>query len=436
MRVRPLLSLCLLVALTSPAAPAQGPVHRLPPQDRLAQPRTVFSTTRRFMVSGYAARDAAELARWVEEVCRQYEESWGAVPFGRGEYVEIARAGGDAPPVFRVVQAQGVVDGRLVQRLVLADEADRDDAAEGLVALLLARGALAGGAAGTNEVRHVPDWLASGVALNLKPEARAAHRVAAMDRWRAGALIPPDEVMARAVMPEGRWTEKVDAAVFLDWVQTFAQHRAVVGEAARICMEGGSVDFSWVASRLGLGTARQAEQAYELWLAQLRDRYGGRMDQQDRALQELKEWLVIPVAQLAAAGAPRVKAPMQFAELIPHRHEPWARKVAGQAAVRLQLQVMGHAPEVRAAAEAYAEFLQALAGPPSGPLGGVWQARRSEGRLCAALQRAESMREAMERQARERAAYLEQFQTTGGTVEPAVRVYLDAWENRSDESVP
>lgn len=403
---------------------------RVPPQPASGEPRTVFSTSRRFTVTGFPAGTAVELARWADDVADRLAQATSPAPWPRGDYVEISASATEG----EVTKAQGVADGRLQQRLWLGvgERLDQEDALEALVWLLLNRQVLyeQEPAAREADPASVPDWLAVGLAQNLYQELRQRNTRFGVDRWARGEQLALHEVAAREVMPPGRWMEKVDASLTVSWLLSRnPSWGACWTEQAR----GALSPVRWILLLSGMPSVREAEKLRDVWMAQQQDQRQALGEIDDRKLAEMRAWGVIPVDELRAAGATS-REPLMLKDLVEQRKEAWARTVAERRALRVQLAGVGQAPEVQLVARCYAEFYEALA-RQGGRRPAAWLGRGGGGaKLNALLQQAEEAREALEASLRARSEYLAGWTAEGvrrdeaAEPDPAVRRYLDEVE--------
>jgi hypothetical protein len=433
------LSALLLVA----GAEAQPTRPRIPPQEGADDPRTIFSTSRRFMISGCVPLVAADLVRWADEVAARLEENLGPTPFERGEYIEITCRDLQAAP--RVERHQDFSDGFLRQRLELYGLAqlDQEDVLEGLTWLLLNRRVAARqeGHGEDDEPGRVPDWLAVGVAQGLYAELRERNLGAGLERWAAGQMVAPDRLTARLVMPAGRWAEKVDAALWVAWLLSRPDALAQFNEAwDRVAGRQPLPAAWWMAPRGGEVARRQAEREWELWLAEQRDALRGWGGLNAQQLAHLRDVRQVEAVDLAAVHAPAELGSLGLDQLVQYRDEKWARLLASRIALRLRLTAVGQSVEVQTVASLYADYLDAITG--KGGYGwSIFRRGPSVRKLRGLWQAAEEARERLEGDYEARANYLERVSAQlfdagskaepAEPVDPAVQRYLDDVEERA-----
>lgn len=409
------------------------PLLRTPPQPREgATSRTVFSTTRRFLVSGFAPGAAADLARWCEAVAGRVENMLGPIPMDRGWYLEIQGRPGD-----RVVRAQGWVDGLLQQRLEVGrdDELDQEDVLEGLVWLLLNRWAVAlqSPADRANGLAGVPDWLAVGVAQNTYPELRTRNAEAVQERWREDRLTPWPALVEQEILPAGRWAAKAEAGQLVAWLLDRNARMDAFWEAHA---KGLRLNAEAVARQvLALGGVEEASQAWEVWLAGQNNRRRAMTGVDAAQVAEFDALSRVDDPELQAVRAD-VSAPLTLADLVALRKSRWVPALATRRSWQLQMAMLGRAPEWQEVAQRYIHFLEALAGRGEGYRGGLFGRGASGRQLLALLGEAELARDRLRQDIQARSTYLDRVEQGAGPDVEAVRAYLDDVERRAAGETP
>ncbi len=418
---RALLLLALTVGpiISAPRAVAEP----LPPQDRLAQPRTVISASRRFIVTGLPAARATELARWAEEVADRIQRQTGPLPFERAQFITIEADAQEGLP--EVESKQTCVNGEIVQTLALRglDQLDMEQAEEVLGGLLISRfiHTAQRPAARCPEPARASDWLVVALVHAGNPDLRRRNLDHALARRRAGEITPFAALVDQHVMPAGRWPQKADAMALWLWLSESPRAGAMLAEAFRLQAEGRRPDAGWWAEqRLGERNSEAAARAWEQWLdaRQGRTRLSGSGESES-----ILNVRVIPAQELEAAGGPRTLADQPLDALIPLRKEPWCRPFAIRHALRIRLEAIGHEEEAQQVAEAYAVFLDRLAkGEAARRLASLWKdAERRRERYAALLDARRRFLDAVE----------EQYGAPRPPADPVTR-YLDEVEARME----
>lgn len=422
------------VLLTASISWAQWDSTPPPPATETANIRTVFSTSRRFVISGFPPAAAADLARWTEEVAQRLEELLGTCPWERGWYVEL-----QGVPGSQVSRAQGWVDGMLQQRLILGrgDELDQEDALEGLVWLLLNRWPIQrqSGADRTRELATVPDWLSVGVAQNLYAELRARNAATIQTRWREDRLTAWPELVEGEFMPAGRWAAKAEAGLFVAWL---LERRARLDTLWEKCAHGHRMNADEVAQHvIGVANRAEATSAWEVWLAAQQDRKRVVTGVDLEQVAEFDALSRIEDPELQAVQA-NVRAPLTLADLIALRRAPWVPALATRRGWQMQMAMLGRGAEWQAVAQRYLHFLDALAGRGKGYRGGLFGRGASSRQLQALLVEADEARERLRREIQARTAYLdaEELSRHANGVDAEVKGYLDAIEQQQAEESP
>ncbi len=409
------------------------PVHPvaaqpIPPQERLLQPRTVFSPTRRFMVSGLPPAEGITLGRWAEEVAERVQSVMGPVPFERGQFVEVVvDVTGESGLTVEAVQR--CVDDEVRQLLIVRrlDEDSMEAAEERLGGLLLNRYALArqAPAARCASTVRVPDWLSVGLAHQTNPDLRRRDLALGMKRWARDELVSMDEVMTQSHMPLGRWARKADATLLVNWIVATPRGAEALHEYIRRLAEGAPFSpAEWRARLTGQADARVAAQEWDLWIAHLQGRQREIGVGSVASVLRLRE---LALEDLSAVSGPPEWAGASIVQLVGARKEPWVRQLAVRLAVRFRLETLGIEPEGQLMAERYALFLDALAGRPR---------IASESRLQELWSQAEESRIALETLLESRRLYLQDLEDRldpdagKGAAPASVREFLDDIEQR------
>lgn len=333
-----------------------------PPQQRLLRTRTVFSATRRFVVSGLPADRATELAQWAEGVADRIAGALGAIPFDLAQPLQIESGmGPNMEPVIRV--AQGCRDGEIWQTLTLRglDALDIEQAEEALGGLLINRHAQAmqDPTARCLEPARVPDWLAIGLTHRSRSDLRRRDQTVAFERWSVGELSSFPALMENFVMPQGRWPQKADAMLLVDWLMAGPREKDLLLDAFRLQANGNPPDAGWWAKQVvGQADTGRAERAWDLWIAEQRARarastFGD--------VQNLLGMNSIKRYDLESAGGPAELSDAPLSALISYRSEPWVQSFSVRLALRFRLESIGQEDEAVAVAGGYARFLDQMA---------------------------------------------------------------------------
>lgn len=416
---------------------------RLPPQTAAGPEgaRTVFSTSRRFMVSGFAPAAAANLAHWAEDVAGRMESALGPLPMDRGWYLEL-----QAVPGSQVAKAQGWVDGLLQQRLEVgrSEELDQEDALEGLVWLLLNRWPVQRQTVATRaqSLATVPDWLAAGLAQQLYPELRRRNATVVQERWQEGQLASWPELLEREILPTGRWVAKAESALLVDWL---LERKARWEPLWKSCAEGKRMGADEFARQvLAMDGAPAAAQAWEVWLAGQQERHRGVQAVDAQQVAEFERWSMFEAADLQAVRA-EATPPLALADLIALRRERWVPALAARRSWQLQMAMMSRAPEWQDVGRLYLEYLEALAGRGPGYTGGLFGRGPSARQLASMLTDAERARVRLRDEVQARTDYLDLAEATYATEgavssdparERAERRFMDEMEQRWSPSSP
>lgn len=402
----------------------------IPPQDRIEEPRTIVSRSRRFVVSGLPAARAVEIGRWADDVADRIQRITGPLAFARGEHVQIEVKVHSANPLIEPMES--CADGVRIYALRVEgiDSVDPEAAEEALGILLLNRQAqsLQSPPDRCERPARVPDWLAIALTHAANPDLRKRDLDAAVMRNFSGERTPFAALVDQHVMPPGRWPFKADATALWLWLAESPRGAGtLLADAFRKYAAGTPPDAAWWAGqRLGSPDPALAERRWQEWLdarqRAIRPAQDGSAE--DAFLGAIRQ---IPREDLIAAKGPEDLAGQPLSSLIEHRKNAWCRQVAVRLAVQIRLSSIGREEEVRQIAESYASFLDALAkGDKPKKLMSLWNA-------------AESRRQAYGVFAESRRRYLDeveqQYLLERGTSDPVSR-YLDEIEKRRNTLRP
>ena len=396
----------------------------LPPQDRLAQPRSVFSPSRRFVVSGLPPTRGMEMAVWADGVADRIQRLLGTIPFDRGDTLEIEVAEEAEEAV--IDARQECVGGRIRQVLALRglETMDQEQAEESLGSLLVSRyiQAFQSAASRCEQPARAPDWLVVGLVHRTRGDLRRRDTDAGLQRWSVGELESLGTLLTLSHLPAGRWPQKADATLVVNWLFDSPRGASLVIDSFRAEGRGRRPDAKWWAERLvGAPDPDAAERAWDLWLAH---QQGGRRTVGAGDSLSLLRINALPAEELDAVNGPPALAGAPLSALIAHRKEPWARQLAVRLALKVRLSAIGQEDELVALAETSARFLEALARA---------QSRRSINSLW---KEAEARQRTLENLVETRRRFLDLVEARmeiGPESINAVQLYLDAVERRVSE---
>jgi hypothetical protein len=250
------------------AACAAAPALAAPARD--AAP-VLASASDTFRAIEFPSADGLKVLTWADDVLRRMEAQLDhPLPAFSGQPVQIvARTGTQGPA--RVVKAQGWVDGYLVQKLILSDPStiDQEDMLSGLCWLLLNRYAIAHQSVAQRKdaLAVTPDWFSVGLAQSLFPSLRERQFDVVLERRGRGEEMTIEQILAKQYLPAGRWSEKDECGVLVDWLMDTDGSRPVIGDLSRVWAAGQKVTARWVARRLGFKALGAAELAWSEWVA-------------------------------------------------------------------------------------------------------------------------------------------------------------------------
>ncbi|MFH0907235.1 MAG: hypothetical protein V1929_00530 [bacterium] len=430
-----------LALLISPDAGAQEATNSA---------RTIFSTSRRFVVQGLGAEDASAIAQWTEEVSRRLESLVGRpVPVKGHQPLELVPRS-DAGGAARVITAQGYVDGQVRQRLVLVNPGalDQEDLLEGLCRLLLNRYviALQSSRQRAANLGNVPDWMAVGAAQTLYHEIRTRNARMMLARWKTNQAFPLGAILSLQNLPGGRWNEKALCGLMMGWLATWPDARPRWGRMFERLAAGQRIDDAWMASSAAYGSARDMNKAWDVWLAHQCVQHDWARGPVQR-LYDLKQVLRVNPDDYGVAVERDVAVPLAPAAMIDLRKRTWMDALTARVALKIQWLAIGQPAELQDVVRGYVAFMNALAARAPAYRGGLFGRGPSESQLREMLAEADAALAGYERDAVQRKDYLDsvavRLDATGaatwnGLAVPAGdpqdeerRAYLDGLELRT-----
>ncbi len=423
--------------------------ERVPPPATNAT-KVVFSTSRRFVVQGLRAQDAAAIALWTEEVARRLESLVGRPVPVKGhmplELVTRSETGGAA----RVITAQGYVDGQVQQRVVMVnpDQLDQEDLLEGLCRLLLNRHviALQSSRQRAAELGDVPDWMSVGAAQTLYHEIRVRNARLMLSRWKMNHSFPLAGILNLQTLPGGRWNEKALCGLMTGWLATWPDSSQRWGRMFDRLAAGRIIDDTWLAASAGYGSARDMNKAWDVWLAQQCVQHDWARGPVQR-LGDLRQALRINPDDYGVAVERDVAVPLVPAAMIDLRKRPWMDALTARVALKIQWLAIGQPAELQDVVRGYVSFMDALTARASAYQGGLFGRGPSESQLRKLLAEADAALEGYEKDAVRRREYLDsvaaQIRGAGsatwnglaipwaGEEDEARRAYLDELEQKT-----
>ena len=247
---------------------AAAPALAAPERD--AAP-VLASASDTFRAIEFPSADGLKVLTWADDVLRRMEAQLDdPLPRFSGQPVQIVSRAGTGSPA-RVIKAQGWVDGYLVQKLILSDPAtiDQEEMLSGLCWLLLNRYAIARQSVAERKdaLAVTPDWFSVGLAQSLFPSLRERQFRVVLERRGRGEEMSIEQILEKQYLSSGRWSEKDECGVFVDWLMDTDGARPLIGDLSRVWAAGQKVTARWMARRLGFKDSGSAEVAWSEWVA-------------------------------------------------------------------------------------------------------------------------------------------------------------------------
>lgn len=357
----------LLAAGMAATGQAQTPAGTLRPGK--AGHAAIYSTDRRFMVSGMTSAENMVLARKLSEQAAKVEEATGMpLPMQRGQILG-AMVQSSSSPEARVLKMQGWEDGRFYQRLVVpgALRLDEEDLMEGATWLMLNRYAAEYAPEGQRlgMGATVPDWVSAGLAQNAQAALRSRNRDWISRELAEGRPMSLAQVIKQAVLPPGRWREKAYAAAAVEFLfpngdlNAWAPLFKAVGTRQ-------AIDAAWLRQHCLALRDQNPEVAWKQHLAE-RSRSRTAEAWGDRGLQieaKLLQTLNFRPREQVSGVPDDVPQQLFARDLIDYRSQPWASSLASALSLQVQSLELGSPPALQAVLVSYAAFFDQLGTPP------------------------------------------------------------------------
>lgn len=350
-------ALCIPFCIAACFAADIRPIH-IPPH--------TVSMSGRFTVYGSNRLDTVTWADWLEKVCGRLEERLGmTVPFASNSRLSLYLRDDDAP-ADRILREQMYVMGLLQQRVRVRNMlfTERDDVLEVVCGLLLDRfiQTETPRVEGRDELRHMPDWFAVGVARSLYPGYRHRNNRVAIDRWRTGALPSLKQMFLMESIPPEMKEDKIMAAVMVDWLLNGAAEKtwlkALFGKRSR----GLFFTVCDVLPFTDAAEVRDIEQQWWVHVGRLQHVRTHREPVTESLLKELAEYLMV-VPGYAEEAPAELRTPMRPVALIACKHEPWLQHAVAWNIARLNMLRVGRHPAFSKTVEKYIHFLLTVSDP-------------------------------------------------------------------------
>ena len=170
------------------------------------------------------------------------------------------------------------------------------------------------------------------------------------------------------------------------WLLSLPKGQAGLRSVLDQTSAGWAVDAEWVARELcGVEEVRQAEQQWDLWLAERKNvvMQPGRCSLRD--IQQLKKVLVVRSDRLSVLLARDVDVSLRVGQLIGFRDEPWMGALCEVVAADIEQVVMGKSAKLRFAGGLYCAYLAAVGGSEEARFGSMFRRKASDEELVRML---------------------------------------------------
>lgn len=415
--------LCVLLA----AGVCRAQSEPIDESDKPAISKAILSHTQRFGAFGFPSSQAVTMVGWAEDVTRRFETLTGlVVPFAKGDRIDFRSAAKRPDAQGRIGRAQGVVDGDLLQRIRISspEALDQEDLLETLTWMLVNRCAWnARSLAHAAKAPESPAWLSVGIAQNLYNEQRDRNLDLASRQQADGQIPAVSTLLRHTVLADGRWDEKSLCGLLVAFLN---ESKAPFGRILSDIGHGRAIDVKGLRVLLGYDSVDSLEAAWLRWLdRELANRVRPSIRSSDLA-SELRGKLVVRVAEYEIQGTNVPSGPVAMSGLIPYRDEPWMKPLCERLTMEVTRIAASGDTDFTIVAEAYVNYLQALAARKSD---GQRRAATKPVRLSALLSEADAKLVAWESRTRRIREYMDTIEKRGpGEVPDRIKSYMDALE--------
>jgi len=325
------------------------------------------SSSRRFVLRGFDARDSGALSVWFESMTTRLESRLGHdVPFGRTELVQVVGFdGGDHGPG-RIRFSQEFFGTALQQRMTIENPQaiTREMLLEALVRIHINRYLVAmRRRMGPAESMLLPDWFSVGIAQCLIRDLLERNETFVREAWTAGEVRPASSIVKLRTLPEPWVPEKAWSGVFMNWLlRAISDTIGWQGVIAYIA-SGNDMDMTWITNDLFQeDTAKSVEKRWELYLARM-SRVQTQLGAMNAdAILALKKILEIYPRDMISNPGDVVPLRLGPDDLVSYAQESWVFPVCNRKLTELALLSAGKAPEFVVVVNGYENFFRVLGG--------------------------------------------------------------------------
>ncbi|MDR0994569.1 MAG: hypothetical protein LBN38_08435 [Verrucomicrobiota bacterium] len=331
---------------------------------------SIYSTDRRFMVSGMTSAENMVLVGRLSEWAHRVEAVTGMpLPMERDQLISVMVQSLSSPDT-QILKMQGWDNDRFFQRLVVPGvlRLDGEDLQEAVCWLLLNRYAAAYTPLSlrTGMGAAVPDWLSAGLAQNLQAAIKSRNRDWISRELTEGRMLRLSDVIRQELLPPGRWREKAYAAAAVEFLFPSGD-RTVWGALLKAVGTRRHLDAAWLRQNSPALSTGNPETAWRDYLAaRSRARTVEAWSDHSLRLEERLLQILNFRPHDMAAGVSADVPPNLFArDLMEYRAEAWMAPVASALSLQVQSLKLGAPPALQDVFSAYTAYFGQLLKPPA-----------------------------------------------------------------------
>lgn len=373
--------------------------------------KLIKSPSRRFTVVSSDVREGLELTNWAEQIAVKVEQAIGIeLPSGKSSivrivlYPEVRSVSKDSS---RVMTTQELVDGQLVQRLLIYDydNADPKDALETLCHLLLNSYVVNRLRAlkisnPTLTINHqpstIPYWLVVGMAQSLYSSLRARNSEVVLRRWQEGQLLPlaqflrskepqpslnhtsaevpiakrigtEEDLSSIALAKEDQPltvmndADKAVCGLLFGWIQSFQNKRECFEKIFERLAAGKDVSPEWFVTCIpACNSIADLEEEWDNWILRQKDIVYEPGTITSGLIDNLKAELLLYPGNFGIPLTSSLDRWIEFRDLIEQRDASWIPAFSSSKGISLRLLAAGRGKEFGDVVDSYCRFLEAL----------------------------------------------------------------------------
>lgn len=326
-------------------------------------PEITQAASRRFTFQAPDSSQLVSLARWAEDVAdRIVSATELPMRFDGSRVYQIVVRPPDGSRTGRVGKSQRLVDGKLVQQLLLEnfEYVDWQDALEAHTSLLLSGYIIAHQDSENVLPMQAPDWLSCGLAHYIDSRLRAQSGSLLVSWQESGAYPKLGAVLKWQALPLGKSENKSACCIALSWLLAQPTSSRDLDKVFSHIAAGKAISSEWLAKELlGMRSAVTMENAWRKWTGKYRLPKADLGVLSSVTLARLRARLVL---RAGMGGIPTsvVNDRMSLKDLIPLKNAEWMKGLCESKTMQLKVLGAGKPADFLELIDLYCEYLSAV----------------------------------------------------------------------------